>query len=397
MTDISFTYKTEYFPKNPPDSPFLSFQPHILSILSPKSSNHLTKKHKEAPIFEGIPKNERQLRNKKKALARFSQRFTESDLFGKEHAIEFLHQKYRKGHKGNTIRCSGSIIYSFMTFIQTARGITVDRVTKADIEAYVEHYQDKGASATSIKGKLSALYPFMSFLVDKEVINSSILSSKVKVKLPEPLPRSMSNEDVDKLLMVLDDVRDKAMVLLMLRTGMRIGELLELQISDINFQDKKITIYLGEKNDQGRVVYFSDDASDALKDWLAVRNPERKFLFYGPRHSTLSYVAAWYRISDCLKKAGLSHKKYSPHCFRHTFATEFLNAGMRLEVLQELLGHKKIEMTRLYARLSDCTREAEYFKAMDKIEKGGCCDDHSRCSNKLQAAFEKKEFFTTHD
>ena len=81
------------------------------------------------------------------------------------------------------------------------------------------------------------------------------------------------------------------------------------------------------------------------------------------------------RPDPCLQsispKAGLEHKGYTLHSLRHTFATELLNAGMRLECLQVLLGHHNIEETRRYARLSDRTREEEYFRAMDKIEKGG--------------------------
>ena len=71
-----------------------------------------------------------------------------------------------------------------------------------------------------------------------------------------------------------------------------------------------------------------------------------------------------------LIEAGLDHKGYTVHSLRHTYASELLNAGMRLEVLQQLLGHQDIEMTRRYARLTDRTREEEYFRAMAKIEKG---------------------------
>lgn len=77
-----------------------------------------------------------------------------------------------------------------------------------------------------------------------------------------------------------------------------------------------------------------------------------------------------------LKKAGLSHKGYTLHCLRHTFASEMLNAGMRLECLQPLLGHSNIEVTRRYAKLTDKTREEEYFRAMEIIEKGEIDGDY---------------------
>ena len=75
-------------------------------------------------------------------------------------------------------------------------------------------------------------------------------------------------------------------------------------------------------------------------------------------------------FKDNIDRAGLTDKGYTMHCLRHTFASELLNAGMRLECLQQLLGHTSIEVTRIYARLTDVTRREEYFKAMSMIEKG---------------------------
>jgi integrase/recombinase XerD len=91
-------------------------------------------------------------------------------------------------------------------------------------------------------------------------------------------------------------------------------------------------------------------------------------------------------------KAGLPHKGYTLHTLRHTFATELLNAGMRLECLQVLLGHRSIEETRRYARLTDKTREEEYFKAMSRIERKDSNGD-DRCDHELEAIFEKEELF----
>jgi hypothetical protein len=89
-------------------------------------------------------------------------------------------------------------------------------------------------------------------------------------------------------------------------------------------------------------------------------------------------------------KAGLADKGYSLHTLRHTFATEFLNAGMRLECLQVLLGHRSIEETRRYAQLTDKTREEEYFKAMSKIERRDSNGD-DRCDPELAAIFKTEE------
>jgi site-specific recombinase XerD len=152
---------------------------------------------------------------------------------------------------------------------------------------------------------------------------------------------------------------------------MRVGELLDLPAVDVNLPEKKILIYIGEKNYRGRVVYLSEDAVEAAEAWLTVRDSQQDMLFYSNRQPVLSYAAVRNRFKKYLEKAELSSKGYTIHCLRHTFASELLNAGLRLEVLQQLLGHSSLEVTRQYARLTDKTREKEYFRAMEVIERGG--------------------------
>jgi site-specific recombinase XerD len=158
---------------------------------------------------------------------------------------------------------------------------------------------------------------------------------------------------------------------MLLRTGMRIGELLSLRLKDIDLSEQKVFIHEARKTGAGRVVYFSADARDALLAWLEQKDPREDVVFSGRKYERLTYAAARMMFVKCIKKAGLSGKGYTIHCLRHTFASELLNAGMRLECLQPLLGHTSIEVTRRYARLTDRTRRDEYFKAMALIEKGG--------------------------
>ena len=191
------------------------------------------------------------------------------------------------------------------------------------------------------------------------------------MKLPISLPRAIDPEDLRVLFSVMDHTRDRAFFLLLLRTGMRVGELLDLRASDVNLTEEKILIYIGEKNYRGRVVYLSEDAVEAAEAWLAIRDSHEDMLFYSSRRPALSYAAVRDRFKKYLEKAGLSGKGYTIHCLRHTFASELLNAGLRLEVLQQLLGHSSLEVTRQYARLTDKTREEEYFRAMAVIERGG--------------------------
>ena len=156
----------------------------------------------------------------------------------------------------------------------------------------------------------------------------------------------------------------------MLRTGKRFGELLNTKLGDVNLRERCISIFEAQKNRVGRVVYLSDDAYAALRKWLKLKNPQTEYLFYGYSGGPLCYEAARAVFNTYLDKAGLSHKGYTLHSLRHTYASELLNARMPLQCLQELLGHSSIEMTRRYARLTDNTRREEYYKAMEIIERG---------------------------
>lgn len=311
-----------------------------------------------------------------KAYHHLIQKLTEGNLPGKEHAVSYLQHKYRRNLRIPTLRSSGYTIRLFLLFLQENHRLSLEDLTRRDIEAYVEHEQDKGLTMRSVKTKLTALYAFLNYLVKSDILPQKILERKIRLKLPEALPRAIVFEDVKALLAVVTEVRDRAMILLLLRTGMRIGELLNLQVSDINLQELKICIYIGEKNAQGRVVYYCDDARKALMAWLRIRDPEQRYLFYGHKGRALSYAGARKVFRKYLKKAGLASKGYTLHQLRHTFASELLNAGMRLEVLQQLLGHSNIEITRHYARLTDRTREEEYFQAMKRIEEENGCGSY---------------------
>jgi integrase/recombinase XerD len=337
----------------------------------PSSSCFLPVEDQKRPFYAEDPFQQRH-----KTYHRIIRKLKDGNLPGKEHAVSYLQHKYRRNLRTGTLRASGYNISFFLLFLQENGRVRLEGLTRRDIEAYVEHEQDKGLTIQSVKTKLTSLYAFINYLVKSDILPQEILERKIRLKLPEALPRAIVFEDIKTLLAVVTEVRDRAMILLLLRTGMRVGELLNLQVSDINLRGMKICIYLGEKNAQGRVVYYCDDAKEALMAWLRIRVPQHRYLFYGYRGQPLSYSGARKIFQKYLKKAGLGSKGYSLHQLRHTFASELLNAGMRLEVLQQLLGHSTIEITRHYARLTDRTREEEYFRTMKRIEEGNGCESY---------------------
>jgi len=160
------------------------------------------------------------------------------------------------------------------------------------------------------------------------------------------------------------------MIMMLLRTGMRICELLALKTTDINLRNRTVIIYESAKNGQGRILYISDDAHKSLQKWMKVRDPKKKFLFHSRNKENMSYETARSSFKKCLRKSFLVKKGYTLHCLRHTFASELLSVGMPLESLQILMGHSHIEITRRYARLTDTALENDYFRSMQIIERG---------------------------
>lgn len=332
---------------------------------------------------------------KRRTTHRCCSRLAASELPGANLAVEYLYGKYIRNLSASTISSAGRVIFYFLHFL-ARDGTTIYKLTRQNISAYVGYEQDRGLKIQSVVHHLRAIYTFVVFLVDQGLLPPEIMQRKIHIKLPDALPRAIPPDDLGSLLEAIITVRDRAMILLLLRTGMRIGELLKVQISDISFAERKILIYLGEKNFQGRAVYYSEDAEQALQQWLEIRGSNSGCLFPGTSgRPSISYVAAWGVMRRTLARAELSGKGYSLHSLRHTFATDMLNAGMRLEVLQQLLGHQEIEMTMRYARITDQTREHEYFKAMDRIEQGEY-HEPNRVNTQLQNVFKEKKLLSSH-
>ena len=326
------------------------------------ASNESVKSESAVPHEEHLAKTQ---------IEQILQKLSRLELPAKEHFESYMRHKWRLNHKRSTLQGSFASVRHFLEFYGKSGKRNLSEMERADLEAFIEHVQDLGLKISTVRTKLAFLIAFLHFLMEQEVISGAFLRKRIQLKLPELLPRAMNPADVKKLLSVIDDIRDRALILLLLRTGMRIGEALGLRLNDLDMRDRKVHLFQGEKNSMGRVVYLSDDVLLALKLWLGQRDQNKDFVFYGQGNKPVCYSTGRSRFVKYIQKAGLEQKSYTVHCLRHTFASELLNAGMRLECLQQLMGHQDIEVTRRYARLTDRTREEEYFRAMAIIEKGG--------------------------
>jgi site-specific recombinase XerD len=351
-----------------------------------KSAADFLKKPKD-PVIER--KSER-----RRCLERLIGRLVVRDIPGKDLIEEYLQDQYRRNLSVNTMRNAFCVIDSFLMFVKGLNKTDLNTVTHKDVLSYIEDEQDRGMCARTVHVRVRLLRTFLRYLMEKDIMQPEVVAKRIMIKVPDSLPRAMDPEDEKKLLDAGGSVRDRSMVLVLLRTGMRIGELLNTLVKEVYLKERRIEIYEAEKTEVGRVVYLSDDACSALKAWFEIRDDRKDYLFYTHRER-MSYATARSMFLRYLEKAGISHRGYTLHSLRHTFASGLLNAGMRLECLRPLLGHSSIEMTRRYARLTDKTREEEYFRAMEVIERGQL-DGHYRMDNQLQEIFKAEELLSTH-
>ena len=236
------------------------------------------------------------------------------------------------------MRSSCATLVVFLSYLKERNRTSLETITRDDVSSFIEHEQDRSMRPNTVSTMLRLVYALLRYLVDREVVHPDLLKRELRVKVPEALPRAIDQEDIQQLLAVMEKPRDRAMIIILLRTGMRIGKLLATRMSEVNLPEKQILIMEAQNTRVGRVAYLSETACKALVVRLNQRDLTKERLFYGQGRPRLSYTAIRTRFAKYLEIAGLAHKGYSLHCLRHTCATELLNAGMRLECLQQLLA-----------------------------------------------------------
>jgi len=282
--------------------------------------------------------------------------------------LEYLIALARRNCVAATL--AGAICAS-AAFLKTDNGRSLLAITHRDIEQFIEHQQDRGLLASGINQKLSGLSAFYQYLCETRRLSQNPVRRRHYLQVPEPLPRALSQPECQRFLSVIELPRDRAIFLLLLRSGVRIGELVALTLTNLRLTHHELIIPRGNKNRRGRVVYFSRDARQALGQYLQ-RRPDSpsSFLFLNPSHQPLS-TRTIQRLFKGYALTARLNPEYTPHCLRHTFASELLNAGADLVTIQHLLGHDSISLTQHYARLSDQRKRQVYDQAMEQIEDAG--------------------------
>ena len=217
---------------------------------------------------------------RQQVLDRLLDKINAQDLLGKSYVEQYLRHKYRRNCKANTLRQAAISLVQFLSVFANRGNTVLEQLSREDIEAFVEALQDRGLKSTTVNTRLRNVYAFVRYLIlEYTGFDWGLMERKVKVKLPDRLPRAIDPQHLDQLLGAIDDCRDRALILLLLRSGMRIGELLNCKLQDIDLNEQKILIYQSDKTAVGRAVYYSTDAQQALLAWLKVRDTGKQHLF----------------------------------------------------------------------------------------------------------------------
>jgi site-specific recombinase XerD len=260
---------------------------------------------------------------------------------------------------------------SFAVLMPEARQATLyadlTQTTPIDIDVWIEASFRYHLAPSTVATRLRVVQGFFGFLRDQGYIAQSPLRyPRHHILVPQDLPRPMAEDEVVAFFRVIDALRDRTMFLLMLRCGLRVGEVSSLPWSAIDQAQGTVRID-NSKGHVDRVVYLAPDVAKALRQWQGHQAAAASYVF--PSRGT-SLTARQMRnlMTGYLKLAGIT-KTYSPHSLRHTFATQLLNAGASLEVVKELMGHRSLDMTLRYTQLYDRTKRAQYDQAMAQVEK----------------------------
>ena len=258
----------------------------------------------------------------------------------------------------NTITAYESDLADFALWLDEA-GIALDRVEGSDLARYTSHCTNKKLKATSIGRRLSTIRQFYRFLLEEGLVKADPTRDLTIPKRGKYLPEVLSHEEVDRLLASPNistpmGIRDKAMLELLYATGLRVTELVGLNMTNLNLHVGYL-ICRG-KGDKERLVPMGESSRRWVKEYIDMVRPSlvksaSDVLFCSNRGGAMSRQNFWYMIKRYALSAGI-FKSISPHNLRHSFATHMLAGGADLRSLQMMLGHADISTTQIYTHVT---------------------------------------------
>ncbi len=238
--------------------------------------------------------------------------------------------------------------------------LEVDDISKQDLEAYISYRYQQLLSARSTARFISSIRKFFAWSLVMGYVSLDPSLELQLPKLPKSLPKDLSEEDVEKLLSEpgeedMIEHRDKAMFELLYATGLRVTELILLEMQNINLQQGVVRV-IGKGNKE-RMVPMGENAIHCLQNYLDNSRPDflvgalSDYVFLSKQKKPMTRQTFWHRVKFYMVRANIK-KNISPHTLRHAFATHLLNHGADLRVVQMLLGHSSVSTTTIYTHVA---------------------------------------------
>jgi site-specific recombinase XerD len=272
----------------------------------------------------------------------------------------------RRNYCAHTVKRYLNDLKQFLLWVD----VPIEQVCANKVSQYMDWLVDRRLHPKTINCHLTAIRKFYDYLSEESAAfkGENPVKKGSCLRMPKPLPKYLKDDEIASFLHAVHKPRDRALFLLMLRSGLRVSEVAGLRFADIDFQRGRILIREG-KGRKDRVTYISQDALKALVDYIKCRpssNSKHVFLVEkGPcRGEPLSVRGIQKRMEHYARRSRL---KISSHQLRHTMATELLNAGADLSTIQDLLGHTSVVTTQRYCKVSNLRVQTDYYKAMEKL------------------------------
>ncbi len=269
----------------------------------------------------------------------------------------FLRALQGQNYSPKTLRAYGDDLHQFLAWVQNNRvdWDTPTRMSRADIEGFMQYLSAQRMSGVTRVRKLAAIRKLFAFMAENKILAGNPAHTVKGARREEKEPNILYKEQYKALLYeASDNIRDYAIIQTFLQTGIRLSELVNLRVDDVDFAHRMLTVRQG-KGKKDRQIPLVDEAVKALRNYLRYRNTEwiedDEIFFLAKNGTSLNVSTVKYIVAKYVKKAGI-RKKVSVHTLRHTFGAHKADKHMSLATLQELMGHKKKETTLKYIHLA---------------------------------------------